>query len=76
MDINQLEKEAKEAVDRHNSSLYKGTRIPVVQIWNTHKLPDSFPIPMVYIGYHKNKHVYNLDALQILKYIERYRAEF
>lgn len=76
MDINQLEKEAKEAVDRHNSGSFKDSRIPVVQIWNTHKLPKDFPIPMVYIGFHKNKHIYNLDAHQILKYIKRYRAEF
>lgn len=76
MNINQLETEAIQAIERHKTSVLSSKTFPVVQIWNSRKLLDDFPISMVYIGFHKGKHVYNLDAHQILRYIERYKAEF
>jgi hypothetical protein len=51
-----------------------GTK-PVVQIWQEKQLLE-FPIKYKYLGYRKGKHVYNLDARQLLQYIERYKLEF
>lgn len=48
---------------------------PVVQIWQNKPLSE-FPVNYEYIGYRKGKHVYNLDARQLLQYIERYKLEF
>lgn len=49
----------------------------IVQIWNDHKLPVSFPIACEYLGRQlnqstgKKQHVYNLDAREVLQQCQK-----
>jgi hypothetical protein len=58
-----------------NPFMRKFGTTPVVQIWQDKPLSE-FPVEYEYLGYRKGKHVYNLDARQLLQYIERYKLEF
>jgi hypothetical protein len=72
-----VELEANKAILESQTNPFKkklGTK-PVVQIWQNQPLSE-FPIEYEYIGYRKGKYVYNLDAQQVLRYIERYKLEF
>lgn len=71
----QLRKMATEAIERWNSSPFKLSQEPIVQFWQTAKLPSDFPIPAEYLGKRKGRHVYNLSAKAVLQYIDRHDLE-
>lgn len=77
MRMEELEQKAKNAIEKFPNRLIKSVDRPIVQIGNSQKLPEDFPIPYTYLGCNRwGKHIYNIDAETILQYIERYRQEF
>ena len=77
MQLEELERLAAQAIGNPRKSLFfKNETSPVVQIKNTTKLPGDFPIINQYLGYHNGKHIYNLDAVAVIKYVQRHKAEF
>lgn len=77
MQLEELERLATEAIGNPRKSLFfKDDKPPIVQIKNATKLPEDFPIFNQYLGCHNGKYVYNLDAVAIIKYVQRYKAEF
>jgi hypothetical protein len=75
--MEELEIQANRAIleAQNNPFIKKLNKKPVIQIWQNQPLSE-FPIEYEYIGYRKGKHVYNLDAQQVLQYIKRYKLEF
>lgn len=77
MQLDELERLATQAIGNPRKSLFfRNDKPPVVQIKNAVKLPEDFPIANQYLGYHNGKYVYNLDAIAVIKYVQRYKAEF
>jgi hypothetical protein len=77
MDNAEWQKRAQEAIDRAELNPFSImlALCPVVQVGSPHPVL-SFPVKSKYVGYQNGRYVYNLDARQILKHIERHKLEF
>lgn len=77
MHIDELERLAVLAIGKPRREWYLFINYPpIVQIKLKSKLPDSFPIANEYVGFRNETYFYNLDAISIIRYVQRYKAEF
>jgi hypothetical protein len=77
MDTVELRKQAVKSIAAIQSNPF--TRqlnlTPVVQVYSRQQV-FSFPVKFKYLGCKDGRHIYNLDARQILQHLDRHELEF
>lgn len=77
MDTEELRKQALKAINQVDSNPFtrKLGLVPIVQVHSRHRVA-GFPVKNKYVGFQNGRHVYNLDARQVIQHLDRHDLEF
>lgn len=77
MDTEELRRQALKSIEQVQNNPF--TRqlglTPIVQVYSRREVA-GFPVKFKYMGFQNSRHVYNLDARQVIQHLDRHDLEF